>query len=40
MSYRKWLAVLVALTMVFSMIPMMAAADDHENDCDECEPYF
>ena len=30
MGYRKWLAVLVALTMIFSMIPMMAAADEHE----------
>ena len=40
MSYRKWLAVLVAVVMILTLFPALGFAAGHENDCDECEPYF
>ncbi len=36
LSKGKWLAIVLALALVFSLVPAMGFAD---NDCEPCEPW-
>ena len=38
MSYRKWLAILVAVVMILTLFPALGFASEHDDGCDECEP--